>query len=248
MFTSAFRMAMTASFDPRSLAPALWLDAADPATLYDATSGGSLVAADGAIARWEDKSGNARHATQATSGYRPLRKTSVKNGRDCVRFDGVTIGMSHPLGIVGDNTVFMVVRSYETTSYGRVFFSATAPNAALNCTIREDEPSGQWGVYRVEGPRSSGQSIRGDHKIISSQSVGVTGSLTTNGAMIDIATSTGFFTDAFDRRSIGFSNFNAGDQCNCSIAEIIVYPTALSADNRQSVERYLSAKWAIALA
>jgi hypothetical protein len=62
-----------------------WYDASDASTLYDATSGGSLVAADGAVARWEDKSGNARHATQATSGDRPLRKAAVYGGRDTLR-------------------------------------------------------------------------------------------------------------------------------------------------------------------
>lgn len=52
----------------------LWLDASDPNTLYDATSGGSLVTPDGTIARWEDKSGNLRHFTQPFSGIRPTRK------------------------------------------------------------------------------------------------------------------------------------------------------------------------------
>jgi hypothetical protein len=66
----------------------LWLDGSDASTLYDSTSGGSLVAADGAIARWEDKSGNARHATQSNSLQRPIRTTSAQNGRGVVRFDG----------------------------------------------------------------------------------------------------------------------------------------------------------------
>lgn len=66
----------------------LWLDASYAPSLYDATSGGSLVAADGSVARWEDRSGNGRHATQGTSGSRPLRKTSVQSGKDVIRFDG----------------------------------------------------------------------------------------------------------------------------------------------------------------
>jgi hypothetical protein len=70
----------------------LWLDGSDASTLYDSTSGGSLVAADGAIARWEDKSGNARHATQDLAQMRPVRKTSIQNGRGVLRFDGDTDG------------------------------------------------------------------------------------------------------------------------------------------------------------
>jgi hypothetical protein len=65
----------------------LWLDAADSGSLFNATSGGSEVAADGGVARWQDKSGNARHATRATiNASLPVRKASVQGGRDVLRF------------------------------------------------------------------------------------------------------------------------------------------------------------------
>lgn len=63
-------------------------DFSNPANLYDATTGGSLVAADGAIARANDVSGNTGHMTQGTSGNRPLRKVAALNGMDVARFDG----------------------------------------------------------------------------------------------------------------------------------------------------------------
>jgi hypothetical protein len=69
----------------------LWLDASDTSTLYDATAGGSLVTTDGsAVARWNDKSGNNRHATQATSNARPLLKTGANgiNSKTVLSFDG----------------------------------------------------------------------------------------------------------------------------------------------------------------
>ena len=96
----------------------LWLDAADATTLYDATTGGSLVAADGGVARWEDKSGNARHATQGTSGSRPLRKTNQQNGLSTLRFDGTNDLMSIASSTAtfkfmhdGDSTLFVVYRA-----------------------------------------------------------------------------------------------------------------------------------------
>jgi hypothetical protein len=52
------------------------------------------VAADGGVARWEDKSGNARHATQATSASRPTRKAAIKNGLGVLRFDGSNDSLS----------------------------------------------------------------------------------------------------------------------------------------------------------
>lgn len=69
--------------------PANWIQASDPNTLYDAETGGSLVAAGGAVARLEDKSGNGRHWTQATASYRPTRQVAVQNGKDVIRLDGV---------------------------------------------------------------------------------------------------------------------------------------------------------------
>ena len=63
----------------------LWLDASDTSTLYNATAGGSLVTTNGAaVARWADKSGNNRHATQATVNNRP-----IKNGNS-LYFNGST--------------------------------------------------------------------------------------------------------------------------------------------------------------
>jgi len=77
-----------ALWTPAEISTALWLDASDSATLFDATSGGSLPADGSTVARWEDKSGNARHATQSTAGSRPTRKTAIKNSLDVIRLDG----------------------------------------------------------------------------------------------------------------------------------------------------------------
>ena len=77
-----------ALWTPSQISTVLWLDAADASTLYDATSGGSLVAADGTVARWQDKSGDGRHVIQSTAGFRPQRKTASQNGLDALLLDG----------------------------------------------------------------------------------------------------------------------------------------------------------------
>lgn len=102
----------------------LALDASISTSLYDATSGGSLVAADGAVARWEDQSGNARHATQSTIGARPLRKTAIQGGNDVVRFDGVDDAMTHGATSGNDpNTMFCVINRRATQSNYRVLLT-----------------------------------------------------------------------------------------------------------------------------
>ena len=86
---------------PANATTALWLDGADASTLYDATSGGALVAADGAVARWNDKSGSVINVIQSSSTLRPARKTAIQNGLDVVRFDG-----SNDIMTFGTSTLF----------------------------------------------------------------------------------------------------------------------------------------------
>jgi hypothetical protein len=112
----------------------LWLDASDANTLFDATTGGSLVAADGLVARWEDKSGNARHMTQATSGSRPTRKTAIQNSLAVLRFgDGVTVSVPSSTAIFkflhgSDHTLFFAVKPRALNT--REFLFETGPHGS----------------------------------------------------------------------------------------------------------------------
>jgi hypothetical protein len=110
----------------------LWLDASDANTLYDATTGGSLVAADGGVARWQDISGNARHVTQGTSSARPVRKTGIQNGLAVVRFDGSDDFISVASSTAtfkflhgSDHTLFFVVKPRALNT--REFLFETGP-------------------------------------------------------------------------------------------------------------------------
>lgn len=66
----------------------LWIDATNPALLYQ-TTGGSLVSADGqTVDVAQDASGLARCMRNSTSGERPTYKTNIVNGKSVLRFDG----------------------------------------------------------------------------------------------------------------------------------------------------------------
>lgn len=54
--------------------------------LYDATSGGSVVADGGVVARWNDNLHGGYHQTQGTSGNRPTYDADGINGMPCVKF------------------------------------------------------------------------------------------------------------------------------------------------------------------
>jgi hypothetical protein len=67
-------------WNPSMISTALWLDAADASTVTTVT---------GAVSQWNDKSGNARHASQATAGNRPALISNVYTGKSAIRSDGI---------------------------------------------------------------------------------------------------------------------------------------------------------------
>jgi hypothetical protein len=66
----------------------IWLDANDGSTLFDSSVGGNIITSNGAaIGRWEDKSGNNKHATQSSAGVRPTLSLNLQNNLNLIRFD-----------------------------------------------------------------------------------------------------------------------------------------------------------------
>jgi len=109
----------------------LALDASIATSLYDATSGGSLVAADGAVARWEDQSGNARHMTQATSGNSPLRRVAGLNSQPALDFDGTddrlecgTVDIASLYDGAGTSIFLMAILSQRAAKAQNTLFSS----------------------------------------------------------------------------------------------------------------------------
>ncbi len=102
------------NWTPANISTALWFDAADAATLFNATSGGTAVAADGEVWRWEDKSGNGRHAIQGGATLRPVRKVGVRNSLDAIRFDGSNDGLTHSL--TSGTTTLTLIACYKLNS------------------------------------------------------------------------------------------------------------------------------------
>jgi hypothetical protein len=260
MFAARNMMFASAAFSPLSLSPDLWLDASDASTLYDATSGGSIVAADGAVARWEDKSGNARHATQSTGVYQPLRKTSIKNGLDIVRFDGSNDSLSNlsaSLTVV-PSTVFVVMVESSNVDFAGIFArtptSGSDFDAASGSSILYTEPGvGLFGLYTngafsLNEPTAesiipwsiiSGLNANGDSRLYRNNP---TTPKNSTSAALSATSSAGYLIAA---RFLGGAVDNSNYHLNGDVAEILVFPSALSDSNRQAVEAYLNAKWAI---
>ncbi len=104
-------------FDPMTLSPAGWWDS-DPATYFDATSGGSLVTAENAmVKRWEDKSGNGWHATDST-GVRLHRK--AYNGRPALFFNNSYLQVAGFQINLAEYTAVTVHRQLSQVDYAGV--------------------------------------------------------------------------------------------------------------------------------
>lgn len=141
----------------------LALDASIATSLYDATSGGSLVAANGGVARWEDQSGVGRHVTQATAAYQPTRKAATLNGLDAVLFDGTNDVLNRASQTLSDffvsgtdTAVFVVLRqdSTRTDNTAVSVGGKIAVFASYSDTLYFDAGSDTTG--RVSGAQPSG--------------------------------------------------------------------------------------------
>lgn len=244
MFAARNMVFASAAFSPLSLSPALWLDASDASTLYDSTVGGSLVAADGAIARWEDKSGNGRHATQSTGVSQPLRKTGIQNGRDVARFDGANDYMAGSLPALGagEYTVFIASKQNSSANYETII--TLGGDANYSALIPTKSHTDYLFVGSIFNDYLQTTNSLVGNKIISIKRSGSTGYAWINGSATSPASASIVSQNIVADYKIGglpvYSQMLNGD-----VLEVIVFPTALSDTDRQAVESYLNAKWAI---
>jgi hypothetical protein len=241
--------------DPTSITGLqLWLDAADSATLYDATSGGSLVAADGGVARWEDKSGNGRHATQSTSANRPARKTAIQGGRDVLRFDGNDFlnGTSTP-GTGNSRTVFGVAKytgsqedSHELLMIGLVASDQTSRGFLLRHFATF--VSGDVTTNNIQLANNVTLTVN-QFIVRTCRQVASTGavqfwqngtSYATTGTLGSFSMNAGYRVGSRGNAAGSTGGLFHGDLC-----ELIVYNSELDDANRTLVENYLLAKWGI---
>jgi len=226
----------------------LWLDGADATTMYDATTGGSLVAADATVARWEDKSGAARHFTQTTSGLRPTRRAAVKNGLGAIGFasdwmsgvytyavGSVFVVWNHPTTVAGDSFPSIVSsRTAESTKVanGDLSYGLMLPSASTAAV----DPH-RSGTHRLNGVTQGGN--------FNNFGVGVT--VRTSPDRWQYTSST--FSAVTGQKAIvvGADTLSAARfMQDGHVGEIIAYSGTLSAGQVASVERYLIAKWGLA--
>jgi hypothetical protein len=251
---------------PSEITTAGWWDASDSTTLFDATTGGSAVAADGAIARWEDKSGNARHWKQSTLGDRPLRKTAQVNSLDTVLFDGTSDGMLLDADLTfTSHTIFVMFRPSATITdasasaaflTGGTFGSGTAETLLyagsvtgnlsgerLSHLIVQDSP-----VAQVYGHAKTNADVSGVNQFALQWNDSTTtfaGYLNGNTDFAATSSAGGFSSGRkpTDIRYLGYRGLNNTAHLGADICEVVILSSAATTDTRQRVEGYLAHRW-----
>jgi hypothetical protein len=251
---------------PAAITTALWLDAADSATITQSS---------GAVSQWNDKSGGATNFTQGTAGARPATGSATLNGRNVLTFDG---GDTLLAGDALDNVwtgaafhLFCVAKNDDVTSSNGSILTKNAGGADQQRAFSYYIRTSKLQLAAIYTPTA------GDFTIVDG-STSISNSAWTIGTVAYSSTGTGtanttsrvqMTVDGADQTEVvnsfagnlgtiqngtaqlavgslaGTAGTLNGVPLTGAIGEIIVTASVLSTLNRQKVEGYLAHKWGL---
>lgn len=214
----------------------LWLDA-------QSISG---VAADAVVAQWNDLSGLAHHAKQATVANQPLYRTAGLNGHPCLEFDGVndiflTDAFTPSVGEAW--TDYVVAQSTVATTTGSDFIVGALSN--VNAAQRLDMFRTTTNTLNItRGTALVGPALdNGAHRLRAVYNGASSLAQVDAGTPVTGTTSLSGINVA--RHAIGgrgdLANFFVG-----KIAEVVRVKGTVSADDNTKMVNYLQTKWGVA--
>lgn len=238
-----------AGFSPASLNPIAWWDSSDASTLFDATTGGNLVTADGAyVARWEDKTANARHLLQATESKRPTLQTNEVNGKSALRWGGnapATVLSVASFPSLGDLHIVAVAKSTTHVLYGRLIDRSFSAGFFMG----NGGSSGSFlaGVRKSSSPYGAVVSgAIGEWFIFDLWRIGDTHYASYNNGTAD--------SEVSDATTTTSGTLYVGDQATIAtnvwigdISEILIFDNDLSSGDRSTLLTHLATKWGVTL-
>jgi hypothetical protein len=227
--------------DPRQLASlAVWLDGSDSTTV---TLNGSTVS------EWRDKSGNARHAAQATAAAQPTYTANDLNGRATLRTAAAQHMVIPAWTYTPSNTALFVFRA--SNSNQGICQRGTLNDAPRNA-VQDPSAAGPRLRTTIHGTNATQVHAEGPAYSFNTWVIGAgvvrTGSVRVyqNGVFGADATYTLQLSGSFDMKLFALNTSNLFG-LNGGIAEFIAYDRALSDGEVTQVARYLSRKWNIAI-
>lgn len=224
-------------FSPLSLPSCiLWLDAADPSTLFSDSAGTVAASVSGTVGFWKDKSAAATSVSNATSGQRP---TYTING---LSYAGGQILTGTPTTLSSTGLSAFVVFN-PTTPATRTSIVRMWSNYYLTSIETTYNDYMIPGLYKYQAVSPTA----GVNNIMSL--VGYTPSLIEWAVNVATSSTTWTFTggpSAGTELGIG-SRSGLSLAFTGTISEVIIYDAFLSVVQKQKIEGYLAWKWGIAL-
>jgi len=218
---------------------ALWLDASDANTLWADTNATTSATNNGLVARWDDKSGNARNALVGA-----LSPTWQTNRISLAPADMNIPTAAYPSSGLG-YTLITVMQSSTTQNSGT--FSGLI-NIATGASYDPETRLGVGDSVRVY--YNSGYAIDMSASATTlgmlslETAAGVTVTLHRNGTQVASATRSGGLSGINLFRIGRYTGQTDLNYRHGNIQEIIVFPNSLS--DRQKLEGYLAHKWGFA--
>ena len=245
---------------------ALWLDGSDAATLFLDTAGTQPVTDNGAVARWNDKSGNGRNFTQATSANRPTYVASSINGLGAATFNGSAGFMSagdtldlstNSLGIMavvkyntGNTSGIIIGKSRYAVGSGRYFMGRFLTGFSFGTGTQyqyageSDFASAISTADSSAAPRLLGFDLNRQAAGFIKNRIDGVAAATSNftGNATDFNSTDELWIGAYQGTG-GTNPPTANSHLNGVIAEMVAVQTALPDPDRQALEGYLAWKW-----
>jgi hypothetical protein len=221
---------------PALLTTALWLDAADAST---------VTTVSGNVSQWNDKSGNGRNASQATSADRPVYVASSVNGLPCVEFQATNQILSTSYTLSTSNIYhFDVVKRLATLgAQGSIFGYQISGNRQF-AGFRDNSNlwfgSGDTTLSVVAANSSANTAHIFAYQLVGSTTAG----LRFNGS---IARSVQAFTGTCGGGTmvVGEGGGTGALGSIIGVSERITVNASISLSDIQKVEGYLAHKWGL---
>lgn len=219
-----------APFSPLDLSPVLWFDASDASTITESA---------GAVSQWDDKSGNALHATQGTGSSQPTTGVTTLNGLNVLDFANDKLLLPDLSAyfngsqnrtvisvVVTDSSTYNTIINIGNSAYTGSRFTFQGHNGNLSIALQgaffnSTLVSTSWGIAAANFDGTQLKDV----------------DLYFGGGTPQASTSTtALNTDASVSNIIGDTN---------SIGEILAFDRALSASEMNQIGQYIADKWAL---
>jgi hypothetical protein len=225
---------------PAQITTALWLDADDDSTI---TLNGSNVS------QWNDKSGNGRHATQATAANQPAYTTAGLNGKNVITLSQNQLSVALTLSNQGWDAFVVASLSSSSNSFARLLSLRTTgqandfDNTTSWLPIYRNSSTNEIGAYQNGSGTSPLFTVTYNavniinSKLDSGLKFFVNGSeVGSKGSSSNLNTTDGLL--------IGQS-LNSFDENWDGILAEVIFVNNLQTIDRQRIEGYLAHKWGL---